>query len=185
MSVPVGKRTVSKMEFFHLAKKLKRDVTLLLIRDFGVKSISRDLKTFTHSAKMNEDDRKEFCELCNKYHIDVEAEWPMWLIDEYRDNILQLLRLLKENIVTANTIYPVEPDFEYWHNLRRKHQKLAQANCYQLLDALQDICYVLPVNKEKLMPYVELIEKEMNAIKNWQKRTNQQYKKYLESHKSN
>lgn len=175
---------MSKMEFFHLAKKLKRDITLLLIRDFGVKSISRNLKTFTHNAKMNEDDRAVFNELCNKYKIDVESEWPLWLISEYRDHILQLLRMLKENIVIANTIYPAEPNFEYWHNLRKKYQKLAQGNCYQLLDTLQDICYVLPVNKEKLMPYIEMTEQELNAIKNWQKRTNQQFKKYLENHTS-
>ena len=184
MSVPVGIRTVSKVEFLHLAKKLKRDITFLLIRDFGVKSISRNLKSFAHSAKMNEADRTAFYELCNKYHIDVEAEWPVWLMDEYRNNVLQLLRLLKENIVTANTIYPTEPDFEYWHNLRRKHQKLAQANCYQLLDTFQDICEILPVDKEKLMPYVGMLEHELNAIKNWQKRTNQQFKKYLENRKS-
>jgi uncharacterized protein YbcC (UPF0753/DUF2309 family) len=76
MSVPEGKRGVSQMDFLHLAYKLNKDITLLLIRDFGVKSISRDLKTFIHSAKMNYEDREIFKELCKKYCIDVEANYP-------------------------------------------------------------------------------------------------------------
>ena len=33
------------------------------------------------------------------------------------------------------------------------------------------------------MPYVELVDKELTAIKNWQNRTNAQYKKYLANRK--
>lgn len=178
MSVPKGKRSVSQMEFFHLAHKLHREITLLMIRDFGVKSISRDLKSFVHSAKMNETDRTAFTELCNKYHIDVEAEWPLWLIDSYRTWIVQLLRELVNNITTANTIYPAAPDYDMWFNLRKKYQKLAQANCNQLLQAMKSVGDVLPVTYEKLMPYIELIEREITAIKNWQKNTNRQRNSY-------
>lgn len=178
MSVPEGKRSVSSMEFFHLAHKLTKDITMLLIRDFGVKSISRDLKTFTHSAKMTQDDRLKFIELCSQYHIDVEASYPLWLIEYYRETILQIMRSLNENITTANTIYPAEPDYDYWYNLKRKHQKMAQANCYQLLQALQNSAYILPIDMEKLMPYIELVEAEMKALKNWQRRTKQQRDKY-------
>ena len=178
MSVPKGKRNVSRMEFFHLAHKLHREITLLMVRDFGVKSISRDLKSFTHSAKMNEEDRIAFTELCNKYHIDVEAEWPLWLIDSYRNWIVQLLRALVNNITTANTIYPAAPDYDMWFNLKKKYQKLAQANCNQLLQAMQSISYTLPVNHEKFMPYVEMLQNEMTAIKNWQKNTNKQRNSY-------
>ena len=72
MSVPVGKRGVSKMEFFHLAHKLNREMTMLLIRDFGIKSISRDLKSFCHSAKMNEEDRNELRGLLNQLTDKIE-----------------------------------------------------------------------------------------------------------------
>lgn len=179
MSVPEGKRSVSPVEYLHLAYKLNREVTMLLIRDFGVKSISRDLKTFTHAAKMSVDDRSTFEALCKKYHIDVEADYPLWLIEHYRNVVLNILQQMCENITTANTIYPTEHDYDYWHNLRRKYQKLAQSNCYQLLQALQSIAYILPMNKEKIMPYVELVEAEIKALKNWQRRTNQQRKKSM------
>lgn len=181
MSVPVGKRTVSKLEFFHLAYKMNRDITLLLVRDFGVKSISRDLKTFTHAAKMSEEDREKFVELSSKYHIDVEADYPSWLIQHYREWILELLRSLISNITKANTIYPSPPDYDYWHNRRREYQKLAQADCYQILQTLQSICYILPVKKEKLMPYVEMADNEITALKNWQKTSNRQRNNYYKS----
>ena len=86
-------------------------------------------------------------------------------------------------ILVSIIIYPTVNDYEYWHTLRRKYQKLAQADCYRLLRAMQNICYILPVDKERLMPYVELVDKELTAIKNWQNRTNAQYKKYLANRK--
>lgn len=179
MSVPVGKRGESKVEFLHLVFKLQKEMTLLFIRDFGVKPVNRKLRTFTNHANMDNDDRKSFEEICNKYHIDVESEWPLWLIEHYRVKFMSILDDLEENVVTANTIYPNSNDYEYWHNLRRKHQKLAQADCYRLLRAMQNICYVMPVDKEKLMPYVDLIQQELEAIKKWQSRTNAQFQKHM------
>lgn len=181
MSVPLGKRTESKLEFLHLMGKIQKNITLLLIRDLGIKPVQRKLKTFVRSAKMSQEDSNAFMELCSKYHIDVEAEWPLWLIDHYRNKILRIVDSMEEHIVTANTIYPTALEYEYWHNIRRKYQKLAQADCYKLLRAMQDMCFILPIDKEKLMPYVELISKEMDAIKAWQKRTNNQYRQHLKN----
>ena len=77
MSVPLGKRTESKLEFLHLMGKIQKNITLLLIRDLGIKPVQRKLKTFVRSAKMSQEDSNAFMELCSKYHIDVEAEWPL------------------------------------------------------------------------------------------------------------
>ena len=46
---------------------------------------------------------------------------------------------------------------------------------------MQDMCFILPIDKEKLMPYIELISKEMEAIKAWQKRTNGQYRQHIKN----
>lgn len=172
MTVPAGKRNKSKMEFFHTAYKLHDSITTLLIRDFGIKSISRDLKSFTYSAKMTPEDRANYIEMCCKYHIDVESEYPKWLIEYYRNWIMQLLRELINNITVANTIYPAEPNFEYWFNLRRQYQQLAIANCYQLLQALQAAGRILPVDYNKMMPYVDMVASEITALKDWRKSGN-------------
>lgn len=165
MSVPEGKRGKSPTEFLHLAYKINKAITLLFVRDLGIKRVSRDLKTFTHSAKMTPEDRGVFEELCKKYNIDVEAEYPLWLIEHYRNEVLKILTTMCENITAANSIYPSGDRMEYWFNLKQKYQRLAQANCYQLLQVFQNICYVLPTDKNKLMPYVGMIQQEIIEIK--------------------
>jgi hypothetical protein len=52
MSVVAGKRGTSSTEFFKQAYRLYDEITQLLIRDFGVKTRTRDLGTFIHAAKM-------------------------------------------------------------------------------------------------------------------------------------
>lgn len=169
MSVPKGKRGLSKLEFFHKAYILNDKITALLIRDFGVKKIARDLKAFTFSARMEADDQSQFISLCEKYGINTEAAYPLWMIDYYRDWILKILRNLVDNITQANTIYPTtEKEFYF----RREFQWKAIGNCYQLLQAMQTVTRTLPVNLEKYMPYVDLIEEELALLKNWKKSDN-------------
>lgn len=43
MSVPTWKRSISKMEFFHTALELRKELTNLLMRDFGIKNIKKDI----------------------------------------------------------------------------------------------------------------------------------------------
>ena len=104
MSVPLNKRSESRVEFLHTLFKLQKELTLLFIRDFGAKPVTRKLKSFVHSAKMAEEDRIAYMALCEKYHIDVEAEWPLWLIEHYRTKLLAIMESLETNVVTANTI---------------------------------------------------------------------------------
>lgn len=73
MSVPVSKRGKSKTEFFHSAYKLNDEITQLLLRDFGLKTISRDLNAFTYRAKMSEEDRQIFMDM-DKYFLSVFPE---------------------------------------------------------------------------------------------------------------
>lgn len=169
MTVPKNKRTTSKLEFFYNVYKLNDKLTRILLRDFGVKKTSRDLKAFTYSAKMNNQDRKDFIGLCNKYGVNVEADYPLWLIEYYRDWILRILRELVNNITQANTIYPNSVNEFY---LRREYQWKAIANCYQLKQAMQTAVRNLPVDVEKYMPFIEEIEAEIIALKNWKKSDN-------------
>lgn len=176
-SIPKSKRSKSKLDFFYNAYKLSDAITTLLIRDFGMKSISRDLSTFTHNAKMNNEDRDIFNKLCTKYNIDVESSYPSWLIDYYRDWILSLLRDMINNITNANSIYP---HFVFEYEMRRKYQSNAISNCYQLLQAFQAAIRVLPVNVEKYMSYVGMIENEIKELKNWRKSDNKRFRTIYE-----
>ncbi len=183
MSVPKNQRGLSKMEFFHKAYEISDKVTTLLIRNFGVKTISRELKTFTRNAKMTHEDREQFTALCNKYRIDVESEYPLWLVEHYRNWIMKLLADLINNITIANTIYPAEPYLDFETKLRRQYQQLAIANCYQIFQALQQAGRVLPVDFEKIMPYVEMVNEEIRLLKEWRKSGNKKYRAFLNNEK--
>lgn len=178
MSVPAGKRGKSSTEFFHSAYKLNDSITQLLIRDFGVRSISRDLKTFTHCAKMSKEDRENFSSICDKYHIDVEAEYPLWVIEHYRNVILNILAEMINNITQANTIYPDTMDDL---KLRKAYQWKAIANCYQLLQHFQTAIRILPVDVNRYAPYVDMINKEIASLKDWKKSDNKIKKRLEES----
>lgn len=129
MGVPLSKRGLSAVEFYYKATVIHDKIVQFLIRDFGVKSISRDLKTFTHNAKMSKNDRELFTALCTKYKIDTESDWPVWVIDHYRKWILHCLMELLNNITQAYSIFPAEPYFEFEVKLKRTYQHLAISSC--------------------------------------------------------
>ena len=138
-------------------------------RDFGVKPITRDLRAFVYSAKLPRDDREVFVSLCNKYHIEVESNYPMWEIERYRNKIMSLADELIDCIEIANTVY-VTTEAEF--NFRRQYQWKAIACCRQILMQMQLAIEDLPIDGEKLMPVVESIENEYNLLKLWKKSDN-------------
>jgi hypothetical protein len=144
MGVLKSKRSLSDLEFYHTARKMRRELTELLLRDFGI-----------HSRK----------------HFNVENEEGYYdeLLEEFAQNMRQLLRNMMLNITAANTIYPVSQDEL---TLRRRYQTGALINCEQLH---QEILYcqdVLPVKASVFVPYVEQIELEIKLLKGWRKSNN-------------
>ena len=175
MSVVAGKRGASSTEFFKQAYRLYDEITQLLIRDFGVKTRTRDLGTFIHAAKMTQEDREKFTELCVRYAVDTETQYPYWLIERYRTVILRILDELINNITTAYTIYPGSlAECE----MKRRYQWMAISNCYQLLQHFQAAIRNLPVNISKYTQHVENIKSEISSLKEWKKSGNKVYNQF-------
>lgn len=72
MSVLKNKRSVSSLEFYHNAVSMRKEITSLLLRDFGVKNKVRDTVFLTKN--MSEEDAKLFKGLCEKYDFDGAIE---------------------------------------------------------------------------------------------------------------
>lgn len=96
-------------------------------------------------------------------------EYPVWLIDKERMYFLDILRSLMKNIVKANSIYPVS--MEEYHE-RRNYQNGAISDCEDLLQEMQYMISIVPVDAEKYMQYVEIIEREIALLKGWRKGDN-------------
>jgi hypothetical protein len=151
LSVLKSKRSLSKLEFYHNARKLRKDITELLLRDFGVRDKVRKIKTE------------------GNMELTIIDEFPNWLIIEFRNNVLRLLHNLIMNITAGNTIYPTIPEEI---TVRRRYQTAAIVNCEQLLQELMYCSDVLPLGLEKFTPFVDAIEFEIRLLKGWRKSTN-------------
>jgi hypothetical protein len=146
MSVLKNRRGLSKLEFYHNARRMRKELTLLVLRDFGIHSRGKQFKEDTGSQQP-------------------EGFYDE-LIAEFSRNIRQLLRNMMWNITAGNTIYPVNNDELL---TRRSYQTTAIINCEQLL---QEILYcgdVLQIKVKIFMPYIEQIEYEIKLLKGWRK----------------
>jgi hypothetical protein len=113
MSVLKNKRGLSKLEFYHNARRMRKEITMLTLRDFGIHSRGAAFKAATGSQQP-------------------EGFYDE-LIAEFSRNIRNLLRDMLRNITEGNTIYTVYVD-EIQE--RRRYQTTAIINCEQLLQEL-------------------------------------------------
>lgn len=159
------------MEFFHNAIALRKDITDLLMRDFGIKDYKRNIKFVGKYENFTEEEIEIVENIFEKHDMDkcFVDEYPLWLIEKERSFFMDICRELMKNIVKANSIYPVNIS-EYY--LRRNHQNKAIGNCEDLLQEMQYVISVVPVNAQKYMPYVEIIEREIALLKGWRKSDN-------------
>lgn len=168
MSVLKNKRGLSDLEFYRNGIVLRKNLTELLLRDFGIRNKIR--KSVAYTKNMAEEDAGIFQGLIDKYECtDIIAEFPKWIIDNMRTNILNLCHSMIMNITQANTIYPTN-EAEYYD--RRNYQNHAIGNCEQLLQEMQYIISIIPVDANKFMPYTKMITKEIQLLKGWRKSDN-------------
>lgn len=168
MSVLKNKRGLSDLEFYRNGIVLRKNLTELLLRDFGIRSKIR--KSTAITKHMTEEDAITFQNLVDKDECtNIIDEYPDWLIDKMRNNILNLCYLMIMNITAANSIYPTN-ESEYYD--RRNYQNHAIGNCEQLLQEMQYIISIILVDANKFMPYTKMIAKEIQLLKGWRKSDN-------------
>lgn len=177
MSVPVRLRSQSKYEFYMGAVRLRKEITKLLLRDLGVKKLIRNIKIKTDG--MEPQDADLLLGVMEKYELtSFPGEYPMWLIDNLRRSIWDILRDMHINITRAYSIWATN-DAEAKE--RRLCQDRAIADCESLLQEMQLAIEVLPVDAEKYMRYVDMIEREEALLKGWRKADNKKNKNLSKS----
>jgi hypothetical protein len=171
MSVPKSKRSLSELEFYHNAYVLRKSITELLLKDFGIRDKQRNIRAYVSMKHFDVNDREEFLRLCDKYKINdnLIESYPTWLLDHFRTSLMDSMNSLINNITYANSVYPTrEPEYDQ----RRLYQNRAIANCYQMLQEMQYVISVLPVDAERYMNYVGMIDREIVLLKGWRKSDN-------------
>lgn len=169
MSVVKSKRKASQFEVFHHLYKMRREVTELILRDFGYdfeKSETKVARIFGG---------KEFSELTPQEQLRYEKlkarnkAFDEWFINDERQIIVDCLRNITEGVFVANSIYPMYPE-ELIE--RRLHQDKAIGQCYRLSQELQYAIETLPVDINKYLRFAEMIDREISLIKGWRKSDN-------------
>ena len=104
MSILKRLRGISKFEFYTNAINLRREMTVFLLKDMGMKRYICNLKIDTKG--MDLEDEAILAAILDKYSIEkCYGEYPAWIIMRFRDSIWDLLRELHLNITKAYTLY--------------------------------------------------------------------------------
>ena len=177
MSVLKNNRGLSDLEFYHTAINLRKEITRKLLSDFGVKDPNNSRASNFPDNDLRSKVTQEFPKMAlffNKYTKmqeemrtrDVVSEYPYWLVYRFRDEMMDLLKQLIDNITDANSIYPVN-----MHELeiRRDYQTAAIGAREKMLQELQYIIEVLPVDVNAILRYVEMVDRETALLKGWRK----------------
>ena len=170
MGVPKSKRSESKMEFYHNSLKLRKNIIDLLLRDFGVKQKQMNIDILKNKFGMSESDRQMFEYVVKKYGIESEFdyEFPRWYIERLRNKILNALDKMTDNIIVANSCYPVT---QLEKDTKRKTQTDAIGLCYVIIDGLTEAIQNLPVDANKYTRFIEMLQEEIRVLKGWRKYT--------------
>jgi hypothetical protein len=169
MSVPKHKRKPSQFEVFHHLNRLRKDITDLLLRDFGFdfeKAEKRLEKRFGGKSYQELDSKQQAA------YERLRARWEAfdeWFIADERQIIVNCLRAITREVYIANSIYPADPTRIEELAERRIHQERAIGYCFTLAQELQYAIETLPVDMNSYTRFGEAIQTEINLIKGWRK----------------
>lgn len=181
MSVLKSKRKASQFEVFHHFYKMRKEVTDLLLRDFGYdynRAENKVAKMFGGRSytEFTPEEKSRYDRLMEK-----NRAFDEWFIEDERKVIVDCLRSIGENVFLANSIYPT-----YMEELieRRLCQDKAIGLCYRLTQELQYAIETLPVDMNKYLRFAEMIQTEINLLKGWRKSDNK-FKRAISDSASN
>ena len=181
MSVLKSKRKASQFEVFHHFYKMRKEVTDLLLRDFGYdynRAENKVAKMFGDRSytELTPEEKSRYDRLMEK-----NRAFDEWFIEDERKVIVDCLRSIGENVFLANSIYPT-----YMEELieRRLCQDKAIGLCYRLTQELQYAIETLPVDVNKYLRFAEMIQTEINLLKGWRKSDNK-FKRAISDSASN
>lgn len=163
MSVPKGRRNLSRFEAQHHFFKLRDEVTELMLQDFGFseKKYRETIDWYRQSHESAEDvdavvarfEKK--CEAFNK-----------WFIDKECDAIIEILRTIENEFTLANSVFPSDTPAKLAEFIvRRHHMNKAIGSCYMLKQEINYIIRTLPVDINKAERFDEAINKQIKLYK--------------------
>ena len=166
-------RTESKFEVITHALRLRKKMTILIFKTMSW-NYAKDQAYLQGKIDKQDLTISEGLYLDKQMKLN-EAAYN-WFIEEERSTLIKALRDMVENITLANSIYAIniaECD------LRRNYQDIAIGKCNFLLQELQYVVQILPLDFNDILSIVNDIEKEIALLKGWRTSDNKNRKKIL------
>lgn len=169
MSVIKARRQESPFEVMHNYDRMVRDITDLLLRDFGF-SADKAMKNLQRRIaqkpleEYTDDQMKHF----EKTALRIDG-FDEWFIASMRERIFDCLMQIGDNLMYANNIYPSCPEES---TERRIHQERAIALLYRLTQLIQTAVEILPTKKDAAFQVAGEISREIELIRGWRKYDN-------------
>lgn len=178
MSVPVFKRNESTIEFLHTYHKLRKEVNILIARDFGIKPRTYTTHLVSKIYELSEEDEKTLNDMSTKYGMNsvVIEKYPQWLINSLRTETREYTRHIGVEIELANSIFIHEAISKESYAERRKHWELAIGYCNALKDELNEIVECFHPKASAYEELVKLIDKEIALLKGIRKHDGKTFK---------
>ena len=165
MSVIKNLRTLSRLEYYHLAVKIRNSISDWLMRDFGIKRNARSVKQVIKN--ISSEDQEIIDKIFQKYgrgiHNQYQSEYPLWKINFEKTTLEKITQALIFNIIKAET--------EKNKNKRREYQNKAIDDCYCLYQELQHISEIFIINMNSFIIILENIENEISYLESWRDQT--------------
>jgi hypothetical protein len=169
MSVLKRKRKASQFEVFHHLTNMRKEITDLLLRDFGY---SPEKAEKLLARRFGGKEYQDLSDSDKALYDRLKTRWTAfdeWYIQDERKAVIDCLRDITGEVYLANSIYPT---CEEELTERRIHQDLALGHCFRLTQELQYAIETLPVDVNAYLRFGEMIQTEINLIKGWRKSDN-------------
>ena len=183
MSVPLWKRSSSKLDTFYEAVKLRYIVTQMIMRSFGLNTKKkRPKKLIPDKMRQEHPDLVKLFKKIDEYQEMVEEtellrDYEEWMLEKVRDNLFRYCSDLVAHISGANEIL-CKRQCEYEERLI-----LMDIAICDLAAIKQEVNFVeefFDIDLNKYMNYSEQQEKVKNFLYKWKKSFNKEFDKFLE-----
>lgn len=178
MSVPSWQRNESSVQFLETYKQIRKQVNQILMRDFGLKPRSYDVKLVESIYSLTEEDKQTLENISEKYGMKTYAikKYPEWMVADMRTGIRASIKGIGTHIEIANNIFIGDAGKDKGEDLnrrvreglyieRRKQWSMAIGYCNALKDGLQEVLETFSVQKNQYEIVFGLIKKEIDLLK--------------------
>lgn len=168
MAVAEPFRGESKAEFLKNFHRLRKEINMLMMRDFGIKPRKYNVDLIKEIYELNEEDAALLSNMSEKYGMNTfyTEKYPKERIYEWKKELCYIMNQLGiciEQGNSRNVKYALYPTAEYLK--RTEYFEDAIGYCQALKDKFHEILDILDVKTGQYITVSKLLKREISLLK--------------------